>query len=48
MLYKLAMKSIRLLELCTVGQAKKALTKKDYNQIKGLIQEMQKLAEKLP
>ncbi|GAI68562.1 unnamed protein product, partial [marine sediment metagenome] len=47
-LFKMAMTSIRLLELCTRGQAKKVIPKKDYNEIKGLVQEIRELAETLP
>lgn len=47
-LFKMAMTSIRLLELCTMEQARKAISKKEYVEIKGLVQEIQKLAEDLP
>ena len=47
-LFKLALNGIRLLELCTMGQAKKTISKKEYTQIKGVIQEIQELAEQLP
>ena len=47
-LYRLALKSIRLLELCTLGQAKKAISKKNYIEIKGVIQEIQEFTEQLP
>lgn len=47
-LFKMAMKIIRLLELCSRAQKKKVIPRKDYNEIKGLVQELRELAENLP
>ena len=47
-LFKMAVKSITLLYLCTQAQARKAISKKEYADIKGLVQEIQELAEQLP
>ncbi|MBA7638668.1 hypothetical protein ES703_46324 [subsurface metagenome] len=46
-LFKMAMKSVRLLELCTRGQTKKAISKKEYAEIKELELEIRELAEDL-
>ncbi len=47
-LFKMAMKSIRLLEQCTMAQTKKAISKKEYAEIKDLELEIRELAEDLP
>jgi len=47
-LYIIAMKSIKLLELCTIGQAKKAISKTDYVEIKSLAKMIQAQTEGLP
>ena len=48
LLYKLALRSIRVMYLCTQAHARKAISKKDYKAIKDLVQGMKDLAEDLP
>ena len=47
-LFRMALIIVRLLELCTMAQPRKAISKKEYADIKGLVQEIHELAETLP